>query len=144
MKRFTFLLLLPLALTVSCKKHKLLKDADGSYQREASIPMQYTDSTSQALYEALIVSIDRKDKTFKWDGYVVGKADVEYTKSDRSKSELEVVFKNKAVYEDMIPAAANASAALNQAKFYIRPNGRLLELSVIVGGVETIYYYSEI
>lgn len=142
-----FLSLFPIVLillcSVSCKEKRLLKLANGTFEKPYPSPCIYTDSTTQILYEAIKVWIDSEKETMSWKGGTTeGTVDIKLAKSDRGNdNELRLGITDYNAYKDMLPTGAWPNQSLNNAKIYITPSKRAMTMSIVIDGEETTYYF---
>lgn len=144
LKRFTILfsILSILLFSVSCREKRMLKFADGTFEKPYPSPCIYTDSSTQIFYETIRIWIDSKEEVMSWKGGTTeGTVDIKLAKSDRGrKDELRLSINADSAYQDMLPAGAIPNhELLRNSRIYINPSKKRMTMYIVVDGKETIY-----
>lgn len=156
MKKLTYILIAIAALSVvGCKKKKLEKSLDGTYERSVETNYVYSDSTTEVFAQALLIDYSRDhkgwDDSFGWN--LIGNSGsltVETKKSERYDDELELIFINPD-WKKMLPMKSPTeyvtpnTAYLNQCKFYLSDAGNDQVYFTIVdgSGMEKNFLYTK-
>jgi hypothetical protein len=133
-----------LLCSVSCKEKRMLKLANGTFEKPYPFPGVYSDSSTQILYEAIKIWIDSEKETMSWKGgSIEGTVGIKLAKSDRGKDdELRLSITNTEAYSKMLPPGVIPKwNSLMNSRIYINPSKRAMTMYIIVDGEETTYYY---
>lgn len=153
MKKLTYILIAVAALSVvSCKKNKIEKSLNGTYERSVDVNYVYADSTTEVLAQALVIDFNREQEKFSWSviGTPSGSVKVTTEKSDRYDDELQLIFDN-ADWKLMLPMRSPTeyvtpnTTYLNQCKFYLADAGNSqVRLSIVDGsGMEKTFLFTK-
>ena len=143
-----FLTLFPIVLilifSASCREKRLLKLADGTFEKPYPSPCIYTDSSTQIFYETTKLWIDSKEEVLSWKGGTTGgTVDIKLAKSDRGrKDELRLSINADSAFNYMLPPGAIPNhELLRNSRIYIIPSKRAMTMSIVIDGQETNYYF---
>lgn len=135
-----------LLCSVGCKEKRMLRFADGTFEKPYPSPCIYTDSSTQIFYETIKIWIDSKKEIMSWKGGTTqGEVDIKLAKSDRGrKNELRLSINADSAYQDMLPIGAIPNQALlKNSRIYINPSKRRMTMYIVIDGQETTYDFTK-
>lgn len=131
-----------LLCSLGCKEKRMLKFADGTFEKPYPSPCIYTDSSTQIFYETIKIWIDSKEEVLSWRGGTTGgTVDIKLAKSDRGrKDELRLSINADSAYQDMLPMGAIPNyELLRNSRIYINPSKSRMTMYIVIDGIETTY-----
>ncbi len=135
-----------LLCSLGCREKRMLRFADGTFEKPYPSPCIYTDSSTQIFYETIKIWIDSKKEVMSWKGGTTqGKVDIKLAKSDRGrKDELRLSINADSAYQDMLPPGAIPNhELLRNSRIYINPSKRHMTMYIVIDGHETVYDFTK-